>query len=201
MDNKMNSDAESCSFNELLVTIAKLNKQIENEWRYVDQVINAKSIVGKSCLFDEYAVFDSAPKTSGNESGKILGRHGIYIFLFKKDIRLTKEQVLEFNSLSGAKIKNEYIRNDGIEFLSRECLYTGSCINKSLYTRLEEHFGNKKCSSLHLAAKERQCLQGMVTAYAFPIKKEFDDHLRIITPGLEHQMHIQFCPMAGSSRV
>lgn len=188
----------------LLSTIKEMNRLIENEWRYVDQVINAESIreqIITSNLFDDYAVFESSPERGNPEANKVWGRQGIYIFLFKDDISLTYDEVSAFNRLNGAKIKKEHITQNGVEFWKKMCLYTGSCIKESLYSRLREHFGNTNGSSLHLGAKERQCMQKKVIAYAFPIKKEFKEYLRIITPGLEHQMHTHFSAMAGSPRV
>lgn len=188
----------------LLNTIEEINRLIENEWRYVNQVINAESIEGQhiaSELFDEYASFESAPERGTPEANKIWGRHGVYIFLFRDDIQLTYDEVLAFNNLKGAKIKEENISQNGAAFWGKMCLYTGSCIKKSLYSRLREHFGNTCGSSLHLGANERRCIQTKVIAYAFPIKREFEEYLRIITPGLEHQMHIHFNAMAGSPRV
>lgn len=97
----------------LLDIIKNLNLEIEKEWRYVDQVINSGSELinhpFQSNLFDDYAVFSSAPQRNDYESNKVLGKHGIYIFLLSENIEITKKQIDLFNSLKGAKLKKEAI--------------------------------------------------------------------------------------------
>ena len=189
--------------------IKELNSEIEKAWKYVDRVINSDSTIinqqYQRDLFDEYAVFISAPQPNDNEAKKIKGRHGIYIFLLTDDVVITKEQVEGYNSLVGAKLKKEFWGKDGCgQYIINMCLYTGSCINKSLYSRLREHFGvigSANTACLHIESPERRFLKGKVIVYAFPIRKQYEDHLRVIIPALEHQMHEQFCPIAGTSRV
>jgi len=158
----------------------------------------------KSELFDEYAVFKKSPERGSKEAKKIWGRKGIYIFLFVNEIKLTEEQIRKYNTLKGARIKKEYIKLYNGDYSSDMCLYVGSCIHNSLYVRLRQHFrdnNSTKIGALHLGAKERAFLEDKVIAYAFPIKKQFEDDLRIIVPGLEYEMHNQFYPMVGSPRV
>ena len=73
--------------------IKELNSEIEKAWKYVDRVINSDSTIinqqYQRDLFDEYAVFISAPQPNDNEAKKIKGRHGIYIFLLTDDVVIT----------------------------------------------------------------------------------------------------------------
>ena len=54
---------------------------------------------------------------------------------------------------------------------------------------------------LHIESPERCFLRGKVIVYAFPLNRCYDDYLKVLIHALKDQMHIQFGPIAGSSRV
>ena len=179
----------------ILVLLNSIEKQITTEWWYVTQSINDYSKELESDLFECCVRLENDPKTVG--ANELRGRHGIYVFLINEPIELSDEEIKTFNSLKGAKLKDK----SGFFACEGSCLYAGSSCADSLYVRLRNHFrGDFIGASLHLGSPERSIFLGKVTAYVFPIKKEYEPYLKIIMPALETKLHEDYIPLAGSPR-
>lgn len=180
----------------MLELLDQVQEKIEFEWRYISQSINHKENIFQSSLFEECVEIHMDPAKDINGK-KLWGKKGIYVFLLDEPIVMTDIEAETYNKLKGAKIKG----NRGFDASESECLYTGSVISESLYSRLRQHFGpDSKVGCLHLAAPERSLLLGKVTAYAFPIRKKYIPYIKIIMPALEAKLHEDYMPLAGSSR-
>lgn len=176
--------------------LEQVNAAIENEWKYVSQSINHNDKKITSKLFEECVEIKCDPKNIP-EGRQLIGKKGIYVFLINEPLALSKAEVSRFNSLKGAKIKG----NAGFDVNEGFCLYAGSTISESLYSRIRQHFrADFDGNSLHLAAPERCLLLGKVTAYVFPIKKQYEPYIKIIMPALETKLHEDYMPLAGSPR-
>lgn len=185
--------------NSLLENLNDIDRILNMEWQYVNYVINGKREDVSSELF-ECCVQCKKSLTRGSYDGKkLIGKYGIYIFVLTEDVMISSEEFARYQSISGARIK-ERIEGETV-FFEEQCLYTGSSIRNSLYVRINQHFNNKiKPAALHIGHRNRNVFMGKTVVYAFPIKKEFYEYLKIIVPQLETYMHEQFCPIAGSSR-
>lgn len=182
----------------LLEQLQKIDGILHDQIQYLNEQINHLEEKHQSEIFESMETFNSSPDTSAN-GRKIWGKKGVYIFLITEDLSLTSKEIFDFNekSLSGAKLKDIKC----CSYLKGMCLYLGSSVSESLYSRLNQHFSSDYGgSSLHLGHKNRRFLLGKVEAYAFPIKKEYEPYLKIIIPGLETLMHDKFSPIAGSPR-
>ena len=127
------------------------------------------------------------------------GRYGIYVFLVENAISLSYEQVFSWNeALAGAKFK-EY---KNLQINEGDCLYVGSCVSKSLYSRVKEHFSDGgSFQALKLEHPNRKNLFDVI-CIAFPIKCDYSEHhRRILLPALEKRLHELLLPLCGSNRV
>ncbi len=128
----------------------------------------------------------------------LTGKKGIYIFVIKEDINLTREQVWAWNSIRGAGFKHY----TPIDLHKGDCLYLGSCVELSLFVRIGQHFSSEgEATALKLGHLNRKVLADLVEVYAFPIKKEFLDYRKLILPAIEKRLHDSLTPKAGSNRV
>lgn len=131
---------------------------------------------------------------------KLRGRMGLYIFITTEAKTLSYDDVKNWHlKIKGAGFKQwkKTEINDG------DCLYVGSCTNKSLYSRIKEHFSKDgSYTALKLSHPTRNMLLDCVKCYAFPIKKEFSkQEIRIVVTSVEKELHNCLMPHCGSSRV
>ena len=179
----------------LIDILNELHNEIDNEWQYVNVVINGLSTPCITNLFDEFVLIDR----NRNSINMLRNRHGIYIVLATEDVELSFNDINRYNSIKGAKWKD--INRSGLWV--DECLYTGSCISQSLLSRINTHFDDRdKNAGLHLNHPARCIFADKVRFFVFPIKKEYDktEYLKLLVPELERKMHEVFYPAAGSSR-
>ena len=173
----------------------QLCKKIDGEAKRILSVINTGSDFS-SDVFDSPVVIE----TWSDSQRALWGKQGIYVFMVRDAVTLKYEQVLVWNeTLEGAKFRKyqDTPINDG------DCLYLGSCVNKSLYSRVKEHFSaNGSYKALKLSHPARNILLGTVYCIAFPIRRSYTEgQYRILLPALEKRLHDDLLPLCGSSRV
>ena len=173
----------------------QLCEKIDSEAKRITSAINAGTPFCSE-VFDPPVVIE---QWTGNHRA-LWGRHGIYVFLVRDAVTLKYEQVFAWNeTLEGAKFRKyeDTLINDG------DCLYLGSCVSKSLYVRIREHFSSDgNYQALKLSHPVRKSLLDMVYCIAFPIKRSYtDQQYRILLPALEKRLHDCLPPLCGSSRV
>lgn len=157
-----------------------------------------KIVNGDKChrakLIDMPLVMDYEMKSRN----KLRGKHGLYVIRVEEACTLSPECVSSWNSVAGAgffQVEQKLV-NDG------DVLYLGSCVSKSLYSRVGEHYAVEGTfTALKLSNPKRCCMRDKVTFWAFPIKKEFESYSRLILPAIEKQLHSGLLPLCGSSRI
>ena len=92
--------------------------------------------------------------------------------------------------------------NKAVDINDGDCLYLGSCVSKSLYSRIKEHFSiGGSYQALKLGHQARQVLFREVYCIAFPIKQKYSEQqYRILLPNIERKLHELLAPLCGSSR-
>ena len=175
----------------------------------LDEFINYEtSIICNSLLNDEFinsSFFESMYIIYGkdylvdNSFNGLKGKLGIYLFFITDNISLTYENVLKFNEYgSGGKFKAYHQTN----LHKGDCLYLGSSTSKSLYSRLQTHFNNKKePSALHLSLTDRKILKDKVKIYVFPVANGKYKNINILLKAIEKELHDIYNPISGSPRV
>ena len=127
---------------------------------------------------------------------QVRGEHGIYIIYMNEDLLLNYKLVYNFNENgTGGKFKEyrEYNLKKG------DCIYLGTCISKSLFSRLHQHFENSNCyGSLQLGNEFRKILKDKIKIFAFPIKSSCNE---ILLKNIEKRLHEILNPTNGSKRV
>ena len=126
-------------------------------------------------------VFDAPICLSGIEDRKPLwGKKGVYVFLMKEDVSLTHEQARSWNEkCSGAGFRSWQAK----ELKKDTCLYLGSFVRQSLYTRIGHHFAEGgEATGLKLNHPARKILCDKVRVIAFPLKKPAEMYCRLIAP-------------------
>ena len=98
-----------------------------------------------------------------------LGKSGIYIIFMDRSIDLDFNAVYNFNespnSTGGRICPNHY---ESIYLKEGDCLYLGSATEKSLFSRLNQHFRKSTCySSLHLNDENRIILKDKIKIFFF----------------------------------
>ena len=147
-----------------------------------------------SDVFDTVVSFDS----NNLNLSKMRGRKGIYVFIIKEKILIEYSVVQKWNELDGAGIKSYKKTIWEID----DCLYVGACRNKSLYSRINEHFSKEgACTSLKLSHENREFAKKIVKGYAFLLKRELETYGDIVLPRIEKRLHQRLEPKAGRSRV
>ena len=127
------------------------------------------------------------------------GKKGIYVFVITQDVPLTREQVRAWSERCKGAGFNDWFQDD---LKTGEILYVGSCISKSLYVRIREHFLDiTTVTSLQLGHPARNMVFNSVKVYAYPIKTGYESYYRFIIPQVEKKLHGELKPKAGSSRV
>ena len=182
----------------LMNIMAAFAKELEIE---VDKIRNfcVGSPVFESDTFEAPIIIDSFP-TKDELSKKLRGKHGVYIFFVKDAITLSKQEVKEWNSLSGAK----FPPNKELNINGGDCLYVGSCYSKntSLYRRMKVHYSyDPTATGLQLGDTKREILKDKVKFVVFPINKSFTaPHRKMVLPIIEKRLHETLHPKAGFSR-
>ncbi len=180
---------------DMQAVLRQLCEKIEKEALQITSAINAGSTFC-STVFDNPIVIQKWHE----QDRRLRGQKGIYVFIVRNALTLEYKQVFDWNeTLKGAKFR-EYKKidiNDG------DCLYIGSCVSKSLYSRIKEHFSDSgSYYALKLGHPARQELHNTVYCVAFPIKCNYtQQQYRILLPALEKRLHDLLVPLCGSNRV
>ena len=174
--------------------LVKFRDFIETEFKNIEAYIGRGQVFNSS-IFDEPVVIED--RLHDNKS-PIRGRKGIYLFMFTGAGDLLEDEINEYNSISGAKIK----KNNKPYYNEVDCLYVGSCVSESLYTRINQHYSkDDRYTALKLDNNKRTALKNEVICVAIPMKKEYSEFYRLVLPHIEKRLHEEIYPMAGSSRV
>lgn len=146
-----------------------------------------------SDVFDQPFVFD----TLADRPQKLWGRRGVYVFMIKKEVPLTTEQVRTWNKIIGAGFTNW--RQGSLK--EGDCLYVGSSTT-SLFSRIRQHFiADGEQAALRLSDPRRSVVLDSVRVYAFPAKKIYNKHYRLLVTTVESFLHEALRPKAGGSKV
>ena len=137
-----------------------------------------------------------------NERESLRARLGIYLFFMTYDIDLSFEDVKAWNSVSGGA---SFTTVGAKSLRIGDCLYLGSCIKNSLYSRMGQHFGplieNGRTKGLSLSHPKREKLKDKVCALAFPLKNEYKKYAPMLLPHIEKELHNTLKAKVGSNRV
>ena len=179
--------------------ILNLLTELDNE--LYESCYSIEASIDENGIFED-EVFDSSfvLYNENERPKKLIGRKGVYVFEITKDVPLTREQVRLWSERCKGAGFNDWFQGD---LKQGDILYIGSCISKSLFVRIREHFLNKTTiNSLRLGHPDRHMLYDAVKVYAFPIKKSIpDQYYRYLIPIVEKKLHDELQPKAGSSRV
>ncbi len=173
----------------------EINKFVENEIEYIQNCINNIHEVESEIFLKEY-IFYGKDYQNNKSYNQVRGEHGIYIIYMNEDLLLNYKLVYNFNENgTGGKFKEyrEYNLKKG------DCIYLGTCISKSLFSRLHQHFENSNCyGSLQLGNEFRKILKDKIKIFAFPIKSSCNE---ILLKNIEKRLHEILNPTNGSKRV
>lgn len=185
--------------NEAIQTVKKLYEMIASEAQKIAAFDRQKE--HQFDIFDAPVCYEMYP--SKDELKSLRGKKGVYIFRVKNAQKLTRDEIKKWNEEKGANFLPIYGGPASISFCSNDVLYIGSCYSESLFTRMQEHYGDYK-PGLQLNAAQRTVLRDNVRAYAFPIKKEYLQkdtlYAKMILPVIEKELHNLLHPKAGSTR-
>lgn len=177
---------------EVIEILDSFEKMVLNEAASIVKFVNGADCCSAN-LLDVPIIMDYEMQSRK----KLWGRHGLYVIRVEEACTLASESVAHWNGVSGAGFfqVEEKLINDG------DILYLGSCVNKSLYSRIGEHYApDGTFTALKLSHPARCCMRDKVTFWAFPIKKKFEAYSRFILPAIEKQLHKEMLPLCGSSR-
>lgn len=171
---------------------------VKNEVEYIQNYVDNKNNI-ESKMFSKGYTFYGMDYQNNKGYKQVKGKYGIYIIYLNEHLFLDRGVVFNFNeSAKGGKFKEykSYDLKDGT------CIYLGSCVSKSLYSRLNQHFKDSDCfSSLHLENKNREILKDKIKIVAFPVKISGFDCNDILLKKIEQKLHNNLKPTNGSSRM
>lgn len=175
----------------------KINEFVKNEIEYILNYDDNKSNIN-SKIFYKPNIFYGVDYTSKGYV-QVKGLYGIYLIYMNEDVFLDYNTVRNFNDKAkGAKFK-EYKDYD---LKNGTCIYIGSCVFESLYSRLNQHFKDTdNYGSLHLQNKYREILKDKIKIVAFPVKCSGYYSMDILMRKIEQELHNILKPTNGSSRV
>lgn len=171
---------------------------IESELNYILSCVQGNTDIQSEFFSEPYVLFG---KDFQYETGftELKGRFGIYIFYICENMSLSYDDVSNFNKINKGASFNGIWRPMNLE--ESTCFYVGSSVSKSLFSRLNEHFGKNSCtSSLHLNHPNRGNLNDKLKIYVFPVKFSCYDNTDIILRKIEQKLHNNLNPTNGSSR-
>lgn len=171
---------------------------VKNEVEYIQSYVNNKDNVESKMFYNGYTFYGKDYK-GGKEYNQIIGLNGIYIIYMNENLFLSDKMVFDFNeSAKGGKFK-EYKSYD---LKKGTCIYLGSCVSESLFTRINQHFkDNSNFGSLHLMNEKRKIIKDKIKIVAFPIKYSALECSNILLKKIEEELHRNLNPTNGSSRI
>lgn len=181
--------------------IKELDKAIEefvkNEVEYIKSYGKNKNDIKSKMFSKGYTLYGIDYQDKGYEQVK--GVFGIYIIYMNEEVFLDEKTVYNFNeSAKGGKFKTykSYDLKEGT------CIYLGSCVSESLYSRLNQHFKDSgNCYSLHLKNKNREILKNKIRIVAFPEKSSGFYANDILLKKIEQELHNNLKPTNGSNMI
>lgn len=173
--------------------IIKVNAEADLICRH----INNDAVFSSEVFEDPILVTDFIDSRS-TRNNPLIGKKGIYVFMVTEYVELDRHQVFAWNDIKGAGFINDLKTTIEID----DCLYLGSCVSKSLHSRIKEHFSEAgDFTALKLRSPQRNIMLDKVQVYIFRTKSNFSDQeIRIALPAIEKRLHELMVPRTGSSR-
>lgn len=177
------------------VLFLKVENLIKNETNCIINSINNNFLVSSE-FFDNLIILDEIPNQILGKGNKLVGKHGIYIFIYKDNLKFDYETIFKFNeSARGAKFKKYQDYN----IKKGQVCYLGSAKSISLYRRIRMHYiDDSNYDSLKLSNPNRIFLKSHLKVYAFTLNTKYDKYKDIILPMIEKNLHQIFNPTNGS---